>query len=408
MATMRSGSLHRTVELGVLLLCSVVTWGCASVPRHAVPRTGESRAMVPGMPGVRFWGDVSSPELERWLADGIDRERAYLHTQGIEELPEASYLALSGGGADGAFGAGVLCGWTEHGDRPAFRMVTGISTGALIAPFAFVGPDYDHVLREVYTTLATRDIAMQRSLLDGLTSDAIYDNAPLRRLIEKHVDEAFLARIAEEHRKGRGLILGTTNMDTQRPVIWAMGAIAASGHPDALRLFRDVMIASASIPGVFPPVMVRVEADGTEYDEMHADGGTAAQVFLYPASFSVKKFAEEHHAERDRTVYVIRNARLAPEHAEVPRRTLAIAQRAVSTLIKTQGVGDLYRIYLGCVRDHLSYRLAYIPEDFANTPAEMFDPPYMKALFDLGYQRGHAGYPWATAPPGFEPPKTGE
>ncbi len=388
-------------------LCAIGLGGCAAASRSPLPDALADRAGVVGMPGVRFWGDVASPQLERWLRDGLERERAYLASQGISTLPDASFLALSGGGPDGAFGAGLLCGWTARGDRPSFRIITGISTGALIAPFAFVGPDYDHVLREVYTTLSTAQVAQQRGIIDGLTSDAIYDNSRLRGLIERYVDRAFLDRVAEEYRKGRGLVIGTTNMDAQRPVIWAMGAIAASGHPDSLQLFRDVMIASASIPGVFPPVMIRVEVDGRVYDEMHCDGGTASQVFLYPASFSIRTFAKEVGAERDRTVYVLRNARLAPEYQEVPRRTLPIAQRAVSTLIKTQGVGDLYRIYLGCLRDQLSYRLAYIPEEFTPQGKEMFDPAYMRALFDLAYERAKNGYPWASAPPGFEPPRTG-
>lgn len=388
----------------VLAMVMVVASGCGVLPRKAPPRELADRAVVPGMPNVRFPGDRVTPEFEAWLAAGSARERARLAAEGATSLPAASYLALSGGGSDGAFGAGLLCGWSARGDRPAFRVVTGISTGALIAPFAFAGSEYDHVLREVYTSIRTSDIARRRGILDGLTSDGLLDPEPLRAIVAKHVDLAFLSKVAEEYRKGRGLVIGTTNMDTQRPTIWAMGAIAASGHPDSLALFRDIMVASASIPGVFPPVLITVEVDGKTYQEMHADGGTASQVFLYPASFSVKQYAEARGIKRERTVYVIRNAKLGPEYTEVPRRTLAIAQRAVSTLIKTQGVGDLYRIYLGCMRDELGYRLAYIPEEFTHPSTEMFDPAYMQDLFEFGYQRAMEGYPWAEAPPGFEPP----
>jgi hypothetical protein len=342
--------------------------------------------------------------MRTWLLSGIRKEQARLQEQGIPDLPETSYLALSGGGSNGAFGAGLLCGWSRRGDRPVFHIVTGISTGALIAPFAFAGPEYDRVLREVYTTLKTSDVATERSLLGAFLSDSLMDPAPLRALVARHVDAAFLERVAQEYRKGRGLILGTTNLDTQRPVIWAMGAIAASGDPGALHLFREIMIASASIPGIFPPVHIPVEADGARYEELHVDGGTASQVFLYPAGFSLKRFSKEEKVQRKRTVYVIRNAKLGPEYEVVERRTLPIAGRAIATLVKTQGVGDLYRIYLGCLRDDLDYRLAFIPEEFSVVPREMFDPEHMKALFDLGYRRAMSGYPWAEAPPGFEPP----
>jgi len=377
---------------------------------HAPARNGASgehalKATIPGIPNARFWGDDVSPELGAWIHEGFRRERAYLDAQGVHAWPDSTFLALSGGGSDGAFGAGLLCGWTQHGDRPTFRVVTGVSTGAIIAPFAFVGPDYDHVLRTVYTTLSTRDIATRRSLVDGLLSDSLVDTSNLRHLLDRYVDQEFLDRVAAEYQKGRGLIIGTTNMDAQRPVLWSMGAIAASGHPDSLQLFRDVMIASAAIPGVFPPVMIRVEGpDGRVYDEMHADGGVTSQVFLYPAALSLREVSRAEGVQRHRSVYVIRNAQLTPHFETVPRRTLPIAQRAVATLIKTQGVGDLYRIYLGCLRDDLDYRLAHIPDDFHVRSREFFDPQYMKALFDMSFDLAAAGFSWKTAPPGFEPP----
>lgn len=380
---------------------------CSAMPRQPVPADRASDAVVPGMPSARFWGDQTPPQFrERFLAT-LERERLDQNLPSIADLGDAHYLALSGGGSDGAFGAGFLCGWTERGDRPSFKIVTGISTGALIAPFAFLGPEEDHVLREVYTSISTRDVSVTRSIVAGLTSDALADSEPLRRLIAKHVDRDFLARVAAEWRKGRILLIGTTNMDAQRPVMWSMGAIAASGHPDSLELFRSVMLASASIPAVFPPVMIRVEADGRTYDEMHADGGVTSQVFLYPASFSFRELPGAA-ATRRRHVYVIRNSRLDPQRTVVPRRTLRIAARAVSTLIKTQGVGDLYRIYLGCERDGLDFNLAAIPDSFDLEPKEAFDPAYMKPLFELGHRLALEGYPWAKAPPGFEPPAPAE
>ena len=174
-------------------------------------------------------------------------------------------------------------------------------------------------------------------------------------------------------------------------MIWNVGAIAASGHPRALELVRDIMIASAAIPAAFPPVMIDVEVDGQHYQEMHVDGGTATQVFLYPPSLKVKEVAEAAGVQRDRRVYIIRNARLEPEWAETQRRTLSIAGRAVSSLIATQGVGDLYRTYLNAQRDGIDYNLVSIPADFRLQPREAFDREYMQKLFDVGFEMGKEG-----------------
>lgn len=395
--------------LAWLVLTVLVLGACSAPRRNPVPEDLAATAGVPGMPTVRFWGDTADASLLARYMLSLEREVKAAGVGSIAELPDAHFLALSGGGSDGAFGAGLLCGWTERGDRPTFKIVTGISTGALIAPFAFAGPEYDHVLRDVYTNISTRDIVHQRSILGTLTSDAATDVEPLRALVAKYVDQAFIDKVAEESRRGRLLFIGTTNMDAQRPSMWAMGAIAASGHPDSIQLFRDIMIASASIPAVFPPVMIEVQgADGKMYDEMHCDGGVTSQVFLYPASFSFNDLPDQAAATRKRHVYVIRNAQLSASHKSIERSIFPIAGRAISTLIKTQGVGDLYRIYLGTQRDGLDYNLAYIPESFTLDSREAFDPEYMRPLFQLGFDLAKEGYPWAKAPPGFAPPRAGE
>lgn len=388
--------------VGVLSLST----GCSTLPRNPTPAELVQGSRIPGMRGVRFWGDQADDRLIARFMESVERERVAAGLAPGDTLPDADYLALSGGGQDGAFGAGLLCGWTARGDRPEFKVVTGISTGALIAPFAFVGSEYDNVLRDVYTTISTRDIEKERSILGGLTSDAMADVQPLRDLIARYVDEAFLRRVADAHHKGRLLLLGTTNMDAQRPVMWAMGTLAASGHPDSLQLFRDIMLASASIPGVFPPVIIEVDApNGARYDEMHCDGGVSTQVFLYPAAFSFRDLPEQAVANRVRHLFVVRNAKLAPSYEPIKRKILPITARAISTLIKTQGVGDLYRIYLGSQRDGLDFNLASIPQEFQAESNEAFDPDYMRPLFQLGYDLAAKGYPWAKAPPGFEPPK---
>jgi predicted acylesterase/phospholipase RssA len=185
-------------------------------------------------------------------------------------------------------------------------------------------------------------------------------------------------------------------------VIWNVGAIAASGHPRALELVRDILIASAAIPAAFPPAMIDVEVDGKTYQEMHVDGGTTTQVFLYPPSMKIKELAEAAGVNRERRVYVVRNARLEPEWKETPRRTLSIAGRAVSSLIATQGIGDLYRTYLNAQRDGIDYNLVSIPLDFKLKAREAFDREYMQKLFDVGFELGKKGGFWRKTPPAFE------
>ncbi len=316
-------------------------------------------------------------------------------------LPPAVFLAISGGGDNGAFGAGLLNGWTAAGTRPTFKLVTGVSTGALTAPFAFAGPAYDATLKEVYTTISAKDILESRSLLAALTSDAMADNHPLWKLIAKYVDQALLDVIAAEYAKGRLLLVGTTDLDARRGIIWNLSKIAASRDPKALDLFRTLMVASAAIPGAFPPTMIDVEVSGQPYQEMHVDGGATAQVFVYPPSLDIKAMERKTGNQRERRAYVIRNSRLDPEWAQVERSTMTIAGRAISSLIHTQGIGDLYRIYLTTQRDGVDFNLAFIPDSFNAPHKEDFDTEFMRQLYAVGYDMAAKGYPWQKTPPGF-------
>ena len=313
-----------------------------------------------------------------------------------------NYLAISGGGANGAFGAGVLCGWTETGNRPEFAIVTGISTGALIAPLAFLGPEYDAQVKEIFTTYSTKDLIKKRFILFALFSDALTSTEPLKKLIKKYGTQEVLDKIAVEHNKGRRLFIGTTNLDTGRPMIWNIGIIANSGNPKALEIFQKILLASASIPGAFPPVIFNVEANGQIYDEIHVDGGAASQVFLYPTWVDWTKVLEKLETKTKPMVYVIRNSKLEPDWQAVQPKLLPITGRSINSLIRNQGFGDLYRIYLLTMRDGLEFNLAYIPDDFDFKAKEEFDPVYMKALFDRGYEMAKSGYPWKKAPPDFE------
>lgn len=400
-------SCARTLPFGLftMIVLSIAT-GCGMpTRRHAVPADMQDRAVVIGMsPAIRTWGTALNPESQQELLESARREREFWTSSGqTGPPPVAEFLAISGGGARGAFTAGLLNGWTAAGNRPQFKAVTGVSTGALIAPFAFLGPAYDETLRKFYTGITTKDILAKRSImLAALFDDAVTDNAPLRRMIATLVDEKLLDAIAAEYRKGRLLFIGTTNLDAQQAVIWNVGAIAASGHPRAQELVRDIMTASAAIPAAFPPVMIDVEVDGEHYQEMHVDGGAIARVFLYPPSLKIRDVAEATGIKRERRVYIVQNDRIEPEWAETPRRTLDIAGRAMSSFLTSQGVGALYRAYLITQRDGIDYNLVWIPADFKLSPREPFDREYMRKLFDVGFEMGKKGGFWKKTPPAFD------
>ena len=311
------------------------------------------------------------------------------------------FLALSGGGSYGAFGAGVLCGWSEHGTRPTFDLVTGVSTGALTAPFAFLGSSADAGLRQVYTGITIADVLRQRSLIAAVFDDALADTAPLFGTISRHVDEAMLAGIAAGYREGRLLLVGTANLDAQTPVIWNIGAIAASGDPRALDLIRKLLLASASIPGAFPPVMIDVTVGGQPHQEMRVDGGAFVQLFLYPST--VTQARRERLRRRlpvqPAEAYIIRNARLDSEWAAVDRRAMTIAGRAISSMIASAGYNDILRSFNTTQADQVGFNLAYIGSDFTGTFTSPFDQAYMRQLFDYGFARARRGMNWAKQPP---------
>jgi hypothetical protein len=346
----------------VLASCVVFAAGCASVPqRTPLPEVLVSKVTIPGGDRARQWGDIEPEYADEWfsLPDDEIRKR-YPGIVGREH----TYLAISGGGPQGAYGAGLLCGWTEAGDRPEFTVVTGISTGALIAPFAFLGPDYDDVLERFYTTTTTEDVISKRSKLKTITGDAAAGTEPLQALIAEVFTQEVMDAVAAEERKGRHLVVATTNLDANRPVHWNIGAIAASGDPRALELIRQILLASASIPIAFPPVLIEVEVDGAVYDELHVDGGAAAQVFTYPAGLDMEKVLEKLDVPGMPDLYIIRNSILDPKYEEVMNKIVPIAGRTVTSMIRTQGVGNLFEIYLMARRDGLDFHLAYIPDDF--------------------------------------------
>jgi predicted acylesterase/phospholipase RssA len=383
--------------IAVLLLLT----GCTSLERNPVPIDAMSRAVIPGMPDVRDWGDEPSTHFQEDLIQSVRDE--WEATGSVGRDMEA--LLLSGGGSNGAFGAGFLSGWTEAGTRPIFKIVTGVSTGALAAPFAFLGSDYDEALEQLFTTVKSKDIYKIRNPLTVMRKDSLTRTDPLAAQIEQVVDVAMMQKIAGEHRRGRRLFVGTTNLDAQRLVVWNMGAIATSGRPGSLELFRRVLLASASIPVAFPPVYIDVEVDGARYDEMHVDGGVIAEFFLWGAMVDITSGMLElgvDAAERGSvSIYIIRNGQIDPAPEQVERNLVDIASRSMITLLKAVAMGDLIRIWALAQRDGVDFNYIGIPPEHAETPAGAFNPSEMRRLFDLGRRLALEPEPWHKEPPSF-------
>lgn len=395
-------SPHARVVRGFAVLAmAVLLAGCATIIRQPPPPPAEvERIAVLDQPDARFWADGDPAPLRRYLEQMLERQEVAAQGRGPAPPAASHFLALSGGADDGAFGAGVLAGWTESGTRPSFTVVTGISAGALIAPFAFLGPGYDGPLRELFTETAPGDVLLLGRIATALLfRQALADTSPLARLIARHADERMLGAIAAEYARGRVLLIGTVNLDVGRPVVWNIGAIAASGHPRALELFRSILLASASIPGAFPPVLIDVEHEGRRFEEMHVDGGAAVQVFLYPPGLTPRDIWARSGRPRERTAWVIRNGRLDVVPLEAPRGLFSIAARSARTLLHFSGVNDINAIYLTTQRDGVAFRLQSIGPDFQAPRAEPFDTAYMRALFEYGRQRGRDPGNWRRSPP---------
>jgi hypothetical protein len=347
-------------------------------PQQRPPFTqaDENAAVIPGIANARVWGDSE--------------------TDFARVLPQASgpWLTISGGGADGAYGGGVLAGWTASGNRPEFAVVTGASIGALIAPFAFLGPRYDEETRKNFTTVGAADI-----FEDRVTRDSLLDNWPLGRLIEQRVTPQLLVEIAAQHARGRRLLIATTNLDAGRRTIWNMGAIAARGDDKALKLFRDILLASAAIPGFFSPVGIEVEANGKRFEELHNDGTLTAPFFVVPDSMlaagSKLPFS---------TLFVIVNSKLGPEFTMPDRSITGVLGRAIAVALTAALRTEILLTYSGAKRQGVDVRIAHLDPAFDHPSRGPFDGKYMKALYDFGVAAGKKGTAFDAALPDLTMP----
>ena len=367
----------------ILLILS----GCSSKARqYEAPSAAlYTKAAFPGYGKIRYWED--RPTI--YVDDTAKRLRV-----NHDLARRVDVLALSGGAEDGAYGAGFLKGWSKRGGRPEFTLVTGISTGALIAPFAFLGSEYDDVIKRLYTETSQKNIFFLTPF-NALTGGAsVADTDPLKKILKEEIDSAFVAKLALEGAKGRILHIGTTNLDAQRPVVWDITRIAQSGRKDAPELIRKIMLASSSIPGAFPPVLIDVEIEGKRYQEMHVDGGVTRQLFVYPNDLNVRRFEKLLKIRPQKNFWLIRNTKIDPVYDAVPLSLSDIAQRSMSTLIKYQGRSDLSNISFLAKRDGFALHITNVPSDFDMPLKEMFDREYMNALYNVGYEAGRSSNGW--------------
>jgi hypothetical protein len=375
-----------------ILVASVAIFGCApAYVRNPVPIDRLSDAAIPNIPGARYWGDELPANADAMVAE----MRAQRQASGVGRHGE--FLALSGGADDGAYGAGLLAAWSERGDRPEFTTVTGVSTGALSAPFAFLGPDYDDELRLVYGGIPPSEIFARRGLFDILPNASLATDEPLAAVIEKYVDEGLLQAVAREHLRGRRLFVQTANLDAQRPVIWDLGAIAASGAPNAAAVFRQALLASASLPAIFPPAMIEVEVDGKTFDEMHVDGSVVSvNTILLSWQPALARDAEAFDTVN---FYIVRNGRIQPSPESVEYGLPSIGARAILTLTKYLGIIGMFAAnYVAEVRN-ANLNISWIGEDFTHDHPAPFDSEYMRSLYQYGFDRMKRGEAWSRSLP---------
>ena len=372
-----------TVWPFAVLAVVLVLAGCSSLPRTSYTASDAASSTVLDLRELRAYADEPAS--------------TFLKSNASFRPGPLSYLALSGGGADGAYGAGVLNGWSAAGTRPQFSAVSGVSTGALIAPFAFLGPAYDATLREVYTSGVAESLLNTPNIVRAVFGSGLFGNTHLRELVARYIGQDMLAAIAAENAKGRRLLIVTTNLDTQRTVIWDMGRIAAIRSAQALNLFRDVLAASASIPVVFPPMLIDAEANGHRFQEMHVDGGVTAPVLTLPEAFLLRNGAFVRGLRMN--IYVLVNDKVERDFQLVPNSTIDIAARASASVTKTQIRSVLYETYDFARRNNLGFNLTYIDKDLPSPGSFGFETSYMRALYQYGYDKAKAGDFWAKAPP---------
>ncbi len=357
----------------IIVLATTLVGCTALAPKRAeVPKDIVSAGAMTATAPFRYWGD--DPEF------AASHTRVKPGTDG-----QVDFLTLSGGGINGAYGAGYLIGWSQSGRRPDFEVVTGVSVGAIIAPLAFLGEQQDQRLQEVYLSLNAASNPKTNFLSALLGGSAILDNRPVKAAIQKAVDHSVLAQIAQAHRDGRRLYIGTTNLDAQRPVVWDIGTIANSQLPERLELVHNIILASASVPSVFEPVLIKASSNGYDYDELHVDGGVTEQVLLMPGGWG------KIGARGNGRLYVIFNGVMDASPTTVQPSALALIGRAMPTLLKYLGRANLAELAHSAKSSGVLYRMTAIPGEFPESANMFGTPEWLASLYQYGLDSGRAG-----------------
>ena len=395
-----------TRAVRVLFMCCLMTVVAGCLPARSF--LGTESPVEAGLNPANLIDAVAQAEADAELNPHALYEiaqRAQTANKPAVIPPKRSILVLSGGGNYGAYTAGVLCGWTDIGTRPQFDVVTGISTGALAAPLAFLGSRYDPQLKEFYTTMKSTDLFRIKKSLRSLLSESLADNAPLAKKVREMVTPELLREIAAEHAKGRRLFIGTTELESRRFIVWDMGEIATRGTPKDAELFCNVLLGSSAIPGFFPPSRIAVNVDGAEYVERHVDGGVSAALFFRPPYVPPERRNDPTAKSLyGSDVYIIVAGKLYADPDVIKPRALQIAGNSVSAVIYSQTRGDLTRLFTISLLTGMNYYMAAIPAEF-NAPKSStdFEPVEMTAMFDEGVRQVRQGTVWRRSPPGVEP-----
>lgn len=375
---------RRIFNLAFVLIATTAMAACGSLSRPEGPlRLGPQ--IVERVEDPR----ISAHDSEKLRALAADMARR------ISSDRPHRILALSGGGANGAYGAGIIVGWTERGDRPVFDVVTGVSTGALAAPFAFLGSEWDDELRAAYTDGQAQSLLSARGL-SVFRTPSLFNNAALRRLVDGYVTPELLTAIAAEHLKGRRLMVATTNLDAEETVIWDMGVLAGQGAP-AVQLFKDVLIASASIPGVFPPMLIGgVNDQGEVIMDMHVDGGVNTPFLAIPEDLLL--WTNPHRQARQSALYVVVNGQIGRNAGVTSGRLSGILTRTFDSMSKASLRTALAATGAFADRNGIAMSVTAIPDN-VNASSLKFDAESMRALFELARQRSVSGEAWAPVRP---------
>ena len=367
--------LARALSVAAL---TVLLSGCITLPRTRFTAADQAVAQPAGFDHIRYAAD--------------DPDLVVMMRQALKPGPQGkiNLLAISGGGANGAYAAGLLYAWSKSGSEPEFQLITGVSTGALAAPLAFVGPGWNEKLRSAYANPKVQRLLRSRGVL-GLLTPGFYSRAPLEDLVRSYVTDDLIRAVAAEHRKGRRLLVATTDLDTEQLMIWDMGAIAVRGGPEARALFTEVLVAAASVPGVFPPAMIDVEGGGRTFAEMHVDAQTQGAFFAVPESALLDE--STRNARGDVSLFILINGHMDDGFTVTPRATLPVLARAFDVANKASIRSILLGTVQFCQTHGCALQVSALPSSVEDKPLD-FRLHHIRDLFSAGAAAVRRGDAW--------------